>query len=59
LPEASPLWDLENVIITPHTSGSTEYYDKRVIEDIFIPNLRNYIKGTNPAINLVDYVKAY
>lgn len=59
LPEASPLWKLENIIITPHTAGSTEHYDKRVIEDIFIPNLRDYIKGAIPAINLVDYVKGY
>lgn len=55
----SPLWDFENVIITPHTSGSTENYDKRVIEDIFIPNLKNYIKENNPTINVVDYEKGY
>ena len=40
LPTESPLWEMENVIITPHTSGSTEHYNKRVIEDIFIPNLK-------------------
>jgi len=55
----SPLWDFENVIITPHTSGSTENYDKRVIEDIFIPNLKNYIEGKKPLINKVDYHKGY
>jgi phosphoglycerate dehydrogenase-like enzyme len=55
----SPLWDMENVIITPHTAGSTEFYAKRVIEDIFIPNLRVYLKGETPAINLVDYRKGY
>ena len=59
LSENSPLWDLDNVIITPHTSGSTEYYDKRVIEDIFIPNLRSYLKGETLPINLVDYDKGY
>lgn len=59
LSKASPLWTLENVIITPHTAGSTEHYDKRVIEDIFIPNLRDYVKGAIPRINLVDYVKGY
>ncbi|WP_093215416.1 D-2-hydroxyacid dehydrogenase [Sediminibacillus albus] len=55
----SPLWNLKNVIITPHTAGSTEYYDKRVIEDIFIPNLAAYIKGGKPSVNLVDYDKGY
>ncbi|MBD8070876.1 D-2-hydroxyacid dehydrogenase [Bacillus sp. PS06] len=55
----SPLWDLDNVIITPHTSGSTEYYNQRVIEDIFIPNLKSYLKGEQPSVNLLDYKKGY
>lgn len=59
LPPESPLWEMENVIITPHTSGSTEHYNKRVIEDIFIPNLQKYIKGETLPINLVDYDKGY
>ncbi|MFE8701371.1 D-2-hydroxyacid dehydrogenase [Cytobacillus sp. FJAT-54145] len=59
LQEDSPLWDLENVIITPHTSGSTEHYNKRVIEEIFIPNLKDYVSGKEPSINLLDYKKGY
>jgi phosphoglycerate dehydrogenase-like enzyme len=59
LSEDSPLWELENVIITPHTSGSTEFYNKRVMENIFIPNLKEYLKGNQPSINLVDYRKGY
>ncbi|WP_227935092.1 D-2-hydroxyacid dehydrogenase [Alkalihalobacillus deserti] len=59
LPEESPLWDMENVIVTPHTSGSTEHYDKRVIEDIFIPNLKNYIAENPLTINVLDYKKGY
>jgi len=59
LPENNPLWDLEQVIITPHTSGSTEFYDQRLLQDIFIPNLKNYIKGEKPAMNLLDYSKGY
>jgi phosphoglycerate dehydrogenase-like enzyme len=59
LQEDSPLWEMENVILTPHTSGSTEHYDQRVIEDILIPNLRNYIEGQKPSINLIDYSKGY
>jgi phosphoglycerate dehydrogenase-like enzyme len=58
LSEGSPLWELENVIITPHTSGSTEYYDERVM-DIFLPNLDAYIKEKDPHINRVDYIKGY
>ncbi|NRD77995.1 D-2-hydroxyacid dehydrogenase [Bacillus sp. BRMEA1] len=55
----SPLWEMENVIITPHTSGSTEHYDQRLIETIFIPNLKNYLAGIAPSINLVNYSKGY
>lgn len=59
LEETSPLWEMENVIITPHTSGSTEHYTKRVIEDIFLPNLVHYLEGKLPPVNLVDYSKGY
>lgn len=59
LPENSILWELDNVIITPHTAGSTEHYTERVIEDIFIPNLKDYLAGKTPAKNLVDYKKGY
>ncbi|MFC0473353.1 D-2-hydroxyacid dehydrogenase [Halalkalibacter kiskunsagensis] len=59
LQEESPLWELENVIVTPHTSGSTEYYDERVVKDILIPNLKNYLEAEPFSINLVDYQKGY
>ncbi|RFU61184.1 D-2-hydroxyacid dehydrogenase [Bacillus sp. V59.32b] len=59
LTEESPLWELDNVIITPHTAGSTEYYDQRVLENIFIPNLKDYLQGNKPSVNLVDYTKGY
>jgi phosphoglycerate dehydrogenase-like enzyme len=55
----SPLWNMENVIITPHTSGSTEHYNQRVVEDILIPNLKNYLLGVSPSINLIDFSKGY
>lgn len=50
---------MENVIITPHTAGPTEHYNKRVVEDILIPNLKDYILGKAPSINLVDFSKGY
>ncbi|MFL6557769.1 MAG: D-2-hydroxyacid dehydrogenase [Bacillus sp. (in: firmicutes)] len=55
----SPLWEMENVIITPHTSGSTEHYNKRVVENILIPNLIAYLSGKKPPINLVNFSKGY
>lgn len=59
LSQDSPLWEMENVIITPHTSGSTEHYNDRVVENILIPNLKSYLSGEAPPINLVDYAKGY
>jgi phosphoglycerate dehydrogenase-like enzyme len=55
----SPLWEMENVIITPHTSGSTEHYNQRVIENILIPNLKAYLSGEIPPLNLVNFSKGY
>ncbi|MCM3569151.1 D-2-hydroxyacid dehydrogenase [Neobacillus mesonae] len=55
----SPLWEMGNVIITPHTAGSTEHYNRRVVENILIPNLKDYLAGGTPSINLVDYSKGY
>lgn len=55
----SPLWEMENVIITPHIAGSTEHYNQRVIENILLPNLKNYISGTLPHVNHVDFSKGY
>ncbi len=58
LPETSPLWTLENVIITPHNSGSTVYYDERAT-DIFLQNLMQYLRGSVPSVNRVDLEKQY
>lgn len=57
LSSKSPLWEMENVIITPHSSGMTPYYIDRVI-DIFCQNLKAYLKNL-PMPNLVDLKKGY
>ncbi len=44
LPADSPLWAMENVIVTPHVSGAVERYGHRAAE-IFIANLRRYLAG--------------
>ena len=53
----NPLWEMENVIVTPHTSGSTDHYNQRVIENILIPNLKEYLSGKIPSINLLIFQK--
>ncbi|GIO25308.1 D-2-hydroxyacid dehydrogenase [Oceanobacillus sp. J11TS1] len=59
LEQSSPLWEMENVILTPHTAGATEFYNQRVIEDIFIPNLKSYLNGETPSINLYQHDLGY
>ena len=44
LPPDSPLWDLENLLITPHTAGMTEKLWDRHYE-LFSENLRRYLSG--------------
>jgi D-3-phosphoglycerate dehydrogenase len=52
LPPASPLWELPNVIITPHVAGqSARRIDQ--MTDFFCENLRRYRAG-QPLENLVD-----
>lgn len=52
LPPQSPLYDLPNVILTPHTSwSSTRVLDRSV--DLFCENLRRYAAG-RPLVNVID-----
>ncbi|RPI22083.1 MAG: D-2-hydroxyacid dehydrogenase, partial [Actinobacteria bacterium] len=41
LPSDSPLWDMPNVVITPHTAGATPRYGERLAH-IFRRNLRAF-----------------
>ena len=38
----SPLWDLENVILTPHAAGHSDGNEKRVLH-MFLENLQEYL----------------
>lgn len=57
LPESSPLWEMENVIITGHYSGFTPCYQERAMS-IFMENLKHYAAGT-PMINVVNKKLGY
>ena len=57
LPSDSPLWEMENVIITAHYSGATPYYNQRAMA-IFLDNLARYGDG-RPLCNVVDKQLAY
>jgi phosphoglycerate dehydrogenase-like enzyme len=57
LPRESPLWKLENVIITPHHSGSSPRVAERTLA-LFAENLRRY-KAGEQLINRVDFENGY
>lgn len=44
LPAESPLWEMDNVIITPHSSGNTDLAIARTFQ-IFTDNLAAYVAG--------------
>lgn len=57
LPADSPLWSMDNVIISPHISGMTPAYDERAV-DLFVTNLRRFLAG-EPLLNLVERERGY
>jgi phosphoglycerate dehydrogenase-like enzyme len=57
LPADSPLWGMENVIITPHVAGSSDRGEER-IWTLVVENLRRYVAGER-MLNVVDLDKGY
>jgi phosphoglycerate dehydrogenase-like enzyme len=58
LPEDSPLWGLENAILTPHICGMSPKYMERALE-IIDHNLEVYVHKKGKMINLVDLKTGY
>ncbi|MBP7572322.1 MAG: D-2-hydroxyacid dehydrogenase [Acidobacteria bacterium] len=57
LDPGSPLWDLPNVVITPHTSAFRRDY-WQVTVDLFADNLERFLRG-EPLVNVVDKEAGY
>ncbi len=57
LPPDNPLWDMENVLITPHNAGLGPHYVARII-DLFVTCLSCYRQG-KPLPNQVDLKRNY
>jgi D-2-hydroxyacid dehydrogenase (NADP+) len=49
LPDSSPLWDLDNVIITPHIGGMSDIYAEQVLP-LLLHNLRAFTAGDRAAM---------
>lgn len=57
LPTDSPLWEMPNVIVSPH-SATLDTGEAQRIVDLFSDNLRRYIDGA-PLRNVLDPVQGY
>lgn len=53
----SPLWEMENVIITPHVGGLVPHYMTEAVS-LFLDNLQRYLDGID-LLNLVDKDRGY
>jgi len=58
LAEDSPLWEREDVLITPHISGQIRHF-KELLFAIFEENLRAYVNGNDLPRNKVEYERSY
>lgn len=57
LPKKSPLWEMSNVIVTPHIAGVSAHYDERAMA-LFAENLSRYVADL-PLYNVFDLNKGY
>ncbi len=53
LPQESPLWVLENVIVSPHSADNVPGLTNELQTELFSDNLRRYLKG-EPLRNELD-----
>ncbi|MBN1203029.1 MAG: D-2-hydroxyacid dehydrogenase [Anaerolineae bacterium] len=57
LPADSPLWQLPNLLISPHISGQTADYNDKAAA-LFVENVRRYAEGKS-LLNVVDLAAGY
>ena len=56
-PPPEELWQLPNVVITPHTSGGTDVQQAKGLE-LFCENLQRYVTG-QALLNVLDWERGY
>lgn len=56
-PADDPLWQVDNVIITPHVAGASPRRGDRIVE-LFCENLQRFRRG-EPLRGVIDKVKGY
>jgi phosphoglycerate dehydrogenase-like enzyme len=59
LPPESPLWDMPNVLISPHSASTVASENARIV-DIFLHNLRCWLDGRQQDMrNVLDIARMY
>ncbi|WP_300562107.1 D-2-hydroxyacid dehydrogenase [Companilactobacillus sp.] len=58
LPADNPLWDMKNVIVTPHNAGRSKHYAERAFA-IFKKNLKSLLENGEVIENVVDLKRGY
>lgn len=57
LPTDSPLWDMERVILTPHSAGYGPHTDERRLR-VVVENVRRFVAGQT-LVNITDKARWY
>ncbi len=57
LPAGSPLWDLDNVIVTPHVASLFAGWERKAAE-VFADNLARRL-AAEPLLNVIDPSRGY
>jgi phosphoglycerate dehydrogenase-like enzyme len=57
LPAESPLWEMPNVLVSPHSASTSDRENERIV-DLFCDNLRRFLDG-QPLRNQLDVERMY
>ena len=57
LPPDSPLWEMPNVLVSPHSASTSDRENERIV-DLFCENLRRYLSG-RPLLNVLNTETLY
>ena len=57
LARSSPLWNMPQVVVSPHIAGTHPHYMTRAT-DLFMDNLKRYL-ASKPLLNEVDKIAGY
>jgi phosphoglycerate dehydrogenase-like enzyme len=58
LPADSPLWDIDNLLITPHAAGGSQY-EAAHVREIFLENVDRFLAEDFPLRNQIDKIQGF